>query len=100
MPTPMRFASETLLVEISKKLFTFRPENAFIYFGHRAHAFVDKFLQALAAIGLRRINISFGVRGDTVNGVELPGLTSAIAEIGNFLKRVAQQDVDLFVGAV
>ena len=71
-----------------------------IYLGHRAHAFVDKFLQALAAVGFRRINVSFGVGGDAVNGVELSGLTSAIAEIGNFLKRVAQQDVDLLVGAV
>jgi len=34
------------------------------------------------------------------NGVELARLASTVAEIGNFLKGVAQQDVNLLIASV
>ena len=46
---------------------------------HRRHAPVDELLHALAAIRLGRIDVPLGIRGDTVHGVELTRLASAVS---------------------
>src|SRR5579871_445825 len=47
-----------------------RPEDAFILVRDRPHSLVNEFLEALAPIGLSRIDVALGVRGDTVHGIE------------------------------
>ena len=86
--------------QFSVSLGRFRPQDALVHFRHRAQAFVDKFLQPLAAIRLRRVNVALRVCRNAVDSVELARLTSTVTEIGNFLKGVAQQDVNLLVGSV
>ena len=94
-------AAETLHdPQFSNLLSGFRPQDALVHFRHRAHSFVDKFLQPLAAIRLRRVNVALRVCRDAVDGVELARLASTVAEIGNFLKGVAQQDVNLLIGSI
>src|SRR5580704_19024208 len=60
----------------------FRPQDALVHFRHRSQAFIDKLLQSLPAICLRRVNVALRVRRDAVDGVELARLASTVAEIG------------------
>src|SRR5579864_1408014 len=87
-------------VPLSYALLLLGPQNALFFLRDGTQAFVHEFLEALAAIGFRRVDVALGIRGDAVHRVELSRLTSAVAETCQDLQRVAQQNVDLFVGAV
>lgn len=63
-------------------LVRFGPNDALVFLGDIHQAAVVELLDALAAVGFGGVDVPFGVRGDGVYGVELTGLTAAIAEGG------------------
>src|SRR2546422_223831 len=67
-----------------------RPGHALAAAAHRAAALVDEFLQALALVGLGRVEVALRVGGDAVHAEELPGLAAAVAEVGQLLQSLAQ----------
>src|SRR6266850_1562501 len=77
-----------------------RPQHALLPLPNRAYALVDEFLHALAFVSLRGIEVALGVGGDAVHAVELARLATAVAEVGDFLERVAKDDAHLLVLAV
>src|SRR3977135_3554029 len=77
-----------------------RPQDALAPPRARTYALVDEFLHALAFVRFRRIEVALGIGGDAVHAVELARLATAVAEVGDFLERVAQDDAHLLVLAV
>src|SRR5882672_7816667 len=78
----------------------FRPQHALVFFCDRSQAFVHEFLQALSTIGFGRVDVALRIRGDAVHGVELSGLSSAVAETRQDLESVAQKDVNFLVSTI
>src|SRR2546427_8638064 len=77
-----------------------RPGHALAAAADRADALVDELLQALALVGLGRVEVALRVGGDAVHAEELAGLAAAVAEAGQLLQRLAQDDAHLLVAAV
>src|SRR5256885_3958957 len=77
-----------------------RQGHALAAAAHRANALVDELLQALALVGLGRVEVALRVGGDAVHAEELAGLAAAVAETGQLLQRLAQDDAHLLVAAV
>ena len=77
-----------------------RPQYALAAGGHGTYTLVDELLHPLALVSLGRVDVAFRIGGDAVHAIELAGLASAVAEVGNLLERVAQDDAHFFVGAV
>src|SRR5260221_9837808 len=77
-----------------------RPDRSLVRLRHRSETFVHKLLQPLPAIRLGRVEVALRVGRDAVHGVELPGLTPAVAEARELGQRLAIEHVDLLVGAV
>ena len=69
-----------------------RPGHALVAGGDAAHALVDELLQALSFVGLGRVDVALGVGRDAVHAVELARLAAAVAERGELLQRLAQDD--------
>src|SRR5215470_13313333 len=68
------------------------PHDALIFLRHRRHAFVNKLLYALPAVGFRRENVALRVRGDAVDCIELSRLPSSVTEAGQDFQRIAQHN--------
>src|SRR6516165_5416642 len=76
------------------------PEHALIGSHHIADALVNEFLQAFSLPGFGRIDVALGIGRDAVHTVELAGLTTAVAERGHLLERLAHNDANPIVLAV
>src|SRR5215831_17831127 len=77
-----------------------RPDRALHLLGDGSETFVHKLLYAAALVGFGRVEIALRVDGDTVHGIELPGVVAAFAEVGELGHRLAIVDVQLLVAAV
>src|SRR5258708_32021149 len=77
-----------------------RPDYALAALAHRTHALVDELLQALALVGLGRIDVALRVGGDAMHAEELAGLAAAVAKGGQLLDRLSHDDAHLLVAAV
>src|SRR5262249_46892924 len=75
----------------------FRPGHALVPARYRSDPLVDEFLHALTFIGFGGVEIALGVGRDAVHAVKLARLTSAIAERGDLLERLAHNDADALV---
>src|SRR5712692_1900944 len=69
-----------------------RPEHALIAGQHGPDALVDELLQPFPLPGFGRVDVALGIGRDAVHSVELAGLTSAVAERGHLLERLAHDD--------
>src|SRR5581483_3607449 len=69
-----------------------RPYDPLICARDRREPFVDEFLDALTAIGFRRVDVALRVGGDAVHAVEFARLPSALAERRQHLERLAIED--------
>ena len=69
------------------------PDDALVFLRDRSQALVSELLQALAFEGLGRIEVAFRIESDVVHPEELARLASAVAKVGQFFERIAQQDV-------
>src|SRR5262249_30295039 len=76
------------------------PEHALIGSHHVADALVDEFLQAFTLPGFGRVDVAFGICRNAVHAVELAGLTTAVAERGHLLERLANNDANPVVLAI
>src|SRR5262249_8335186 len=76
------------------------PHDALIFLGYRRQALVEKFLDALSAIGLRGEDVAFGIGGDAVHPVELSWLAPAFAKRREDFERIAVDDVNAVVFAI
>src|SRR5947207_6947845 len=76
------------------------PEHALIGSHHVADSLVDEFLQAFALPGFGRVDVALGICCDAVHAIELAGLTTAVAERGHLLERLAHTDANPIVLAV
>jgi hypothetical protein len=56
------------------------PDHTLIGLRYSCEPLIDELLDALSAIRFRRIDVSFGIRRDTVNTVEFTGLPAAFAK--------------------
>src|SRR5436190_18448127 len=74
-----------------------RPDGSLVDFCYRREAFVHKLLNATALIGFGRVQIAFGIGGNTVNSEELARLTAAVAEAGQDLQILAIHDINELV---
>src|SRR5437667_11419685 len=77
-----------------------RPEHALLACPDAAESLVDELLHALALVGFGRVEIALGIARDAVHAVELAGLAPAVAEVRDFLQRLAKDDTHLLVLAV
>src|SRR5258708_13838560 len=77
---------------VPSRLHLLRPGHALIAERHRADALVVELLHALTLVGLGRVEVPLGVRCQAVHAVELAGLTPAVAERGDLLKRLAHNN--------
>src|SRR5271166_3205115 len=76
------------------------PYDTLVLLCDRGQTLVNELLDALAAIGLRGINVALRIGGNAVHGVKLAGLPAAVPKAGQNLECVTQHDVDLLVCAV
>src|SRR5580765_6607306 len=67
---------------------------------HLAHALVDELLQPFSLVRLGGVEVALRVRGDAVHAEELSRLAAAVAEVGELLERLAQDDAHLLIAAV
>ena len=67
-----------------------RPQDALIFFRYRTQTLVNELLQSLPTIGFGSVDVAFRIGGDTMYGIELPRLSSAVAETRQNLECVAQ----------
>src|SRR5690349_11318778 len=95
-----KVASETRVLIAIICLLLFGPQDPLVLLGNRSQTFVHESLHALSAIGFGGVDVALGIRGDTVDRVELAGLAAAVAEAGQDFHRLAQHDVNLLVGSV
>src|SRR5260221_13970772 len=76
------------------------PEHALIGSHPVAVSLVDEFLQAFALPVFGRVDVALGICCDAVHAIELAGLTTAVAERGHLLERLAHNDANPIVLAV
>src|SRR5690348_4769894 len=76
------------------------PDDPLVHLRHGTDTLVDELLNALSLVGLRRVDVALGIGSDTVDGEELPWLTTAIAEHREDLERLAIHHIDALVPAV
>src|SRR5438105_2127610 len=84
----------------SRYLFGRGPDGSLVLRRHRREPFVDELLQPPPFVGFGRVDVALRVHRNAVHGVELPGLTPAVAEARKNLERLAIHHVHLFVLAV
>src|SRR5437588_7220935 len=77
-----------------------RPDDALIPARHRADALIHELLHAFTLVGFGRVDVALGIGRDAVHAVELTRLTAAVAECGELLERLAQNDAYALVLAV
>src|SRR5215813_7002529 len=77
-----------------------RPEHSLAAGRNGTDALVDKLLHPLSFVGLGGVEVPLGIGGDAVYSVELAGLAPAVAEVGELLHGLAQDDPHLLVLAV
>src|SRR5260370_6797742 len=78
----------------------FWPKRALIGSYPVADPLVDEFLQAFAFPVFGRVGFALGIGRDAVHAIELAGLTTAVAESGQLLERLAHNDANPVVLAV
>src|SRR5215467_2844773 len=98
--TPQRKSALAIGSDGQKAQSPLWPEHALIGSHHVADALVDEFLQAFALPGFGRVDVALGIGRDAVHAIELAGLTTAIAECGHLLERLAHNDANPIVLAV
>src|SRR5262249_23716809 len=100
------YATRILMTNLINSIITFLlsifvirawPHGSLILLRHRREAFVDELLQAFSFVGLGGVDVALRIGGDAMDGEELAGLASAVAETGQNLHRRALDDVDLLV---
>ena len=65
-----------------------------------AHPLVNESLDPFPFVGFRRVDVALRIGGDTMHTEELTGLASTVTEAREHLKRIALDDVHLFVYAI
>jgi len=64
------------------------------------HPLVNEALNPFPFVGFRCVDVALRIGGDTMHTEELTGLASTVTEAGEYLKRVALDDMNLFVNTV
>src|SRR5512143_253622 len=80
--------------------FSARPNRSLVQLGYRGESLVHELLQASSLVRLGRIYVALGISGDAVYSVKLTGLSTAISEAGQNLKRIALNHVHLLIATI
>src|SRR5215472_2755024 len=76
------------------------PDHTLVLLCYRSQSAIDEFLNPLATIGFRCVDIAFRIRGDAVHAVKFAGLPSALAESRQHFQRLSIQNVDAIIFSV
>src|SRR4051812_2471026 len=80
--------------------FDLGPYHPLIFLRYGRQALIDELLDALAAIGFRRIDIALRIGRNTMDAVEFARLAAAFAETCEMFESGALDDMDAVVFAI